>query len=895
MLLVIAFGRIQAQVQPLANFQFTLNPTSWEGGPVSGWINVQGDPSQAVISVTDPVSHITISSVSTSNWYSDDGVCAEDRAGDSAGMTYFPPLIMIDHWYQYSNGSQAEYNVLTPQLQLSGLNKDSSYILRMSASTVYDGSITQYTVAGRSVYPSQTWNPYHNTTQGVTFQNVYPDSNGVIRIYVNTTTTGQSAVIAGLQVISGSANVGTPTVAFTRPTKGTILPEGTNLVITATASETGGSIAKVEFYADTVKIAEVDNAPYTFTWNDPDPGNYTLTARATDNVGTVGSASVNIGVQSLNYFWSTTGNAATGGDSNFVGTVDSNRLSFRTKNIERMTISAIGNVGIGTDSPTAKLHTMGTVRLAGLKNDSTSSQPRMLVADTSGNLYYRNISGGVGGAFSDTLTANRSQYLNGHYYSIGGSVNDPVNKPVFRAYNNGDIAVQTTMDSTVSTLNQNGLRYYGTSGLLQLGATDRLGANRNIGPSFLINGGDSNYINGGLYGAFVAGDNNTIAANSGMYFGFLSGESNYVGDPAGLDLSVVVGYGNNLIGGLAAGLVTGVGNTISKPSSTVLNVSGYQNATADTARGSLIGGSNNWYGGLWQLVGGNFLVNRTPGGTTLGNGNVDFTTLPYTGLQGVGAAGIAGYPIFSIGNSNSNTAATRSNALTVLYNGRTQINTTGHTAALSQAAVTPKAALDVVSTNTGVLLPRLTNAQRNAIVSGDLQNGLLLYNTDSSAFQYYNGSAWNSVGSGSASGGGRWQVGGSAIFDSTDNIGIGTSNTHGFKLAVNGNAIFTNIKVKGFSAWPDYVFRKGYHLPDLKTLEKYIATHQHLPDVPAEADVKKDGQDIGATQAVLLKKVEELTLYVIDLDKKVEALQKENRRLRNAKSHQRSANAKTTK
>jgi hypothetical protein len=388
--LIIGFIRLHAQTQPLVSFQFTANPTSWEGGPISGWTNVQGDPHASVISVTDATSHITISSIGTSNWYSGDGASAEDQAGDSVGPTYFPHLIMIDHWYQYSTGSQAEYNALLPQLKLTGLNKDSFYILRMTSSTNYNDAVTQYTVAGRSVYASQTLNTYNNTTQGITFQNVYPDSTGAIRIYVNTPSTNQTGSIAGLQVISGSASVGTPIVHFTKPTNGTILPEGSNLILNATATETGATITKVEFYADTVKIGQVTAAPYTFTWNDPDPGTYTLTAKATDNVGTIGSASINVTVDPLNYFWSTTGNAATGGDSNFVGTVDSNRLTFRTKNINRMTISAIGNVGIGTDSPTAKLHTVGTVRLAGLTSDST--QNRVLVSDTSGKLFYRNVS-----------------------------------------------------------------------------------------------------------------------------------------------------------------------------------------------------------------------------------------------------------------------------------------------------------------------------------------------------------------------------------------------------------------------------------------------------------------------------------------------------------------------
>ena len=874
-----------------------------------------GDPSLGVRTGTAPGTGISISSVNTNNWLPNGDDCADDGVGYMSGSNYFfPSKVMANMWL--NQGTQAQFNAAVPQLEISGLNKDSVYYVRMTTSTLYDtyGDPTQYTVAGLTVSSPQYLNIHNNSSTGITFQHVAPDVNGKIRIYVNTTSTTSYAGISGVQIISGSATIAAPVVHITSPDNNDVLAEETNIVINATATETGGTITKVEFYADTVKIGEDDTAPYSITWNNPNEGHYTITAKATDNTGTTGVATINVSIESLTSFWSMTGNIGMNADSNFVGNVDSVRLAFRTKNIERMSISPLGNVGIGTISPSAQLHTTGTVRLAGLKNDSTNSQPRMLVADTSGNLYYRNVgSGGVssvgdglgqtssGISIGDSIpgpgphsfNSNRYQYLNGHFYSIGGSVNNPVSKPVFRTYDNGDVTIGTTMDSAANNGNSNGLRYYAGIGLLQVGASDRLGFNPNIHTSVLVNGDDSNHIHGSLYNAFVAGDANTIAANSGMYDGILSGENNYVGDPVGLDQCVVVGYGNNIIGGLADGLVVGAGNTVSKPSSTVISVTGFQNNTADTARGSIISGSNNWYGGLWQFVAGNYLVNRTPGGTTLGNGSVDFTTLPYTGLQGVQAPGIANYPIFSIGNSTSNTAAIRSNALTMLFNGRTQINTTGSTTALSQSAVTPKAALDVVSTNTGVLLPRLTNAQRNAIVSGDLQNGLLLYNTDSSVFQYYNGSAWNSVGSG---GPGKWQFTSGTQFDTVNNVGIGTNNTQGYKLAVNGAAIFTQIKVKTAANWPDYVFEKNYHLMPLSQLDKYVTANKHLPGVPSAGEVGKEGQDVGAGQAALLKKVEELTLYVIQmnkqmeqLNKKVEALKKLNKKL---KKNQKSCNQK---
>jgi len=849
---------------------------------------VFGDPSTAVRTATDPTSGISISSVLAANWFNNGDVCAQDGIG-VVYASYFPWPVLGSGWFQ-QGGVQAQFNAAIPQLEISGLNPDSVYYIKISGSYLYgtDGDPTQYTVAGLNMLASQFLTVGGNTTTGITFQHVAPDANGKIRVYVNTTSTTDIAIISGLQVISGSAQIAMPIVHITSPDNNDILAEETNVVVNATATETGGTITKVEFYADTVKIGEATSAPYSITWNNPNEGHYLITAKATDGAGTTGISTINLSIESLTSFWSMTGNINMNPDSNFVGNVDSVRLAFRTKNIERMSIAPLGNVGIGTINPTAQLHTTGTVRLAGLKNDSTNSQPRMLVADTSGNLYYRNVgSGGVtsvgdglgqtsnGISIGDSIpgpgqhsfNSNRYQYLNGHFYSIGGSVNDPVNRPVFRAYDNGDVTIGTTMDSAVS--NSNGLKYYAATGLLQVGASDRLGFNPNIHTSVLVNGDDSNHIHGHLYNAIVAGDVNTIAANSGMYDGILSGENNYVGDPVGLDQCVVVGYGNNIIGGLADGLVVGSGNTVSKPWSTVLSVTGFQNNTADTARGSVIGGSNNWYGGLWQFVAGNYLVNRTPGGTTLGNGSVDFTTLPYTGLQGVQAPNIANYPIFSIGNSNSNTAAIRSNALTMLFNGRTQINTTGHTTALSQTDVTPKAALDVVSTNTGVLLPRLTTTQRNAIVSGDLQNGLLLYNTDSSAFQYYNGSAWNSFGSGGSGTSGRWQFASATQFDTVNNVAIGTNNTHGYKFAVNGNAIFTKIQVKAITNWADYVFNKDYALPALPQLERYISEHHHLPGIATEAEVLEHGIDIGDHAAALLKKVEELTLYLIAENKRL--------------------------
>jgi hypothetical protein len=107
---------------------------------------------------------------------------------------------------------------------------------------------------------------------------------------------------------------------------------------------------------------------------------------------------------------------------------------------------------------------------------------------------------------------------------------------------------------------------------------------------------------------------------------------------------------------------------------------------------------------------------------------------------------------------------------------------------------------------------------------------------------------------------------------SNGSIGIGTNETKGYKLAVNGDAIFTKVKVKLYNNWPDYIFEPTYKLPSLKDVESYIKKNKHLPDVPSAKEVEAKGLDVGENQAELLKKIEELTLYIIEQNKKIEEI-----------------------
>lgn len=105
------------------------------------------------------------------------------------------------------------------------------------------------------------------------------------------------------------------------------------------------------------------------------------------------------------------------------------------------------------------------------------------------------------------------------------------------------------------------------------------------------------------------------------------------------------------------------------------------------------------------------------------------------------------------------------------------------------------------------------------------------------------------------------------------NVGIGTASPTE-KLSVNGNIRAKQIKVEAAN-WPDYVFAASYKKMPLPELEQFIAKNKHLPEIPSAQQVAKEGIELGTSQAALLKKIEELTLYMIEQDKTLKEYKKE--------------------
>jgi len=106
--------------------------------------------------------------------------------------------------------------------------------------------------------------------------------------------------------------------------------------------------------------------------------------------------------------------------------------------------------------------------------------------------------------------------------------------------------------------------------------------------------------------------------------------------------------------------------------------------------------------------------------------------------------------------------------------------------------------------------------------------------------------------------------------NSSANVGVGTTNPQS-KFAVNGTITAKEVKVTQ-SGWSDYVFAEDYRLLPLDELEAYVNKEKHLPDIPAAKEVEKDGLAIAETLSKQMQKIEELTLYLIQLKKNNEEL-----------------------
>lgn len=132
---------------------------------------------------------------------------------------------------------------------------------------------------------------------------------------------------------------------------------------------------------------------------------------------------------------------------------------------------------------------------------------------------------------------------------------------------------------------------------------------------------------------------------------------------------------------------------------------------------------------------------------------------------------------------------------------------------------------------------------------------------------------------------GNTNLDGSVVIGANSSFTATTPFPSGYRLYVADGILTEKVKVavKSTSDWSDFVFADNYQLRSLEMLGAYIKKHRHLPDVPSAEQVVNEGIDLAKMDALLLQKIEELTLYVLqlknqndELQKKVEALEKGN-------------------
>ena len=121
-----------------------------------------------------------------------------------------------------------------------------------------------------------------------------------------------------------------------------------------------------------------------------------------------------------------------------------------------------------------------------------------------------------------------------------------------------------------------------------------------------------------------------------------------------------------------------------------------------------------------------------------------------------------------------------------------------------------------------------------------------------------------------------WLTSGTSdIYFSAGKVGIGTINTYGYELAVLGKILADEVMIKHPVEWGDYIFKPDYNLMPLNELSLFIKKNQHLPNVPSEKEVMENGYGLAEMNEILLKKVEELTLYILEQQKVLETQQAE--------------------
>ncbi len=245
------------------------------------------------------------------------------------------------------------------------------------------------------------------------------------------------------------------------------------------------------------------------------------------------------------------------------------------------------------------------------------------------------------------------------------------------------------------------------------------------------------------------------------------------------------------------------------------------------------------------------------------------------------------YMRLGAGNSNSNNleinAFGNSGTKNFVLQGDNNSGNVGVGVFPSSSSITYSTASSKLHIQTGNL--QITNSGPPALITDAAKYGLTLganVNKTSTALDY----SWLQSSSGPIVLNPRSPNTITSTNNSTNYVAIGyvpdgSAVAPGYNLLIKGKVLCEELKIKlkptsAGTAWPDYVFASDYKLMSLDSLENYISQNSHLPDIPSAAEVEENGIMAGEMNGLLLKKVEELTLYMIEQNKQLELLKIQN-------------------
>ena len=563
--------------------------------------------------------------------------------------------------------------------------------------------------------------------------------------------------------------------------------------------------------------------------------------------------------------WTITGNSNTIEDTNFLGTLDLRPLVFKTNALEWMRITPTGNVGIFTITPAYKLDVAGDINLTGALRIGTD-------AGTAGKVL-TSTAGGANIWTTPTAGTVTSVAASGNIASTGGATPNITFTGILPIANGGTNS--TIIGSAGSVTYSNGTQQVstavGTSGqvLISTGAGAPIWITPTTGTITSVTGTAPIISSGG------ATPDISITQAGTSTNGFLSstdwntfnnklagsGTLNYIPkwtpNGSALGNSSIFDNGNVGIGTTnpLANLEVKNGNVLFDGTSGSAPVNGPGTRMMwISSKGAFRAGVVN--GAEWDNA--NIGKYSTAFGvSTTAKSYALFVVGRYNRISSSYSPNtwVATDPLFVIGNGQD--AQKVNNAMTVLKNGNVGIGT----------VPPPVNILDIVG---GIAIGASYAGFIIAPANGAIIRGKVGIGTTTPKNQL---DVEGGIAIGASYSGSKIAPANGAIIEG--NVGIGTdltSNTYtpSYKLAVNGAIRAKRVVIE--TLWSDFVFEKNYKLTPLAEVEQYIKQHGHLSEIPSAKEIETNGGDLGNLVKLQMQKIEELTLYIIELKKEIDLI-----------------------